>query len=137
MCLFLTHQYTEQLKPEILQGILGNVGTIICFRIGARDAEALEQEFAPTFTKEDLIALPRHSIYIKLLIDGTTAKPFSANTLGLRHTAYYCQEYITEYSRKKYNSGILQNTSLQEALEPFQQRINDAENIPIQESGGR
>lgn len=34
LCLFITHQYTEQLKPEILHGILGNVGTMICFRLG-------------------------------------------------------------------------------------------------------
>ena len=128
LCLFITHQYTEQLSEEILHGILGNVGTIICFRIGARDAQMLEIEFAPIFTREDLISLPRYSIYIKLLIDGTTSKPFSANTLGLLHTQHGYQEYIKQENIRKYS-----NLCQREILEPYQEHINDAYNIPKQQ----
>jgi hypothetical protein len=44
------------------------------------DAEYLAKEFRPVFNQDDLIKLPRYSIYIKLMIDGATSKPFSAKT---------------------------------------------------------
>lgn len=133
LCLFITHQYTEQIKPEILHGILGNVGTMICFRLGARDAQILEEEFAPVFKAEDLINLPRYSICIKLLIDGSTSKPFSADTLSIRHVAYYCNEYIKALNLKRYYSQQQTIADLAAILAPFQERINDADNIPEQQ----
>src|SRR3984957_8642359 len=41
----VTHQYLNQLEPEIRHAVLGNAGTIISFRVGAEDAPYLEQEF--------------------------------------------------------------------------------------------
>ena len=38
----------------------------------------LAKEFQPTFGHEDLLNLPNRSIYLKLMIDGTPSKPFSA-----------------------------------------------------------
>jgi hypothetical protein len=51
------------------------------FRLGSRDAEALAREFAPEFTPTDLVSLPAHQVYLKLLVDGTASRPFSALTL--------------------------------------------------------
>jgi len=76
--LFLTHQYLEQLPEEMRKGILGNVGTIICFRLGTADAEVMKKEFYPVFRQDDFINLPRHCMYLKLSIDGAGSKPFSA-----------------------------------------------------------
>ncbi|WP_225870982.1 type IV secretory system conjugative DNA transfer family protein [Pedobacter frigiditerrae] len=78
--LFLTHQHLEQLEDGVRSAVLGNVGTIICFRLGLKDAKVMEREFYPTFNHEDFINLPRYNIYIKLLIDGTSSKGFSAIT---------------------------------------------------------
>lgn len=80
LSLFFAHQYIDQLQEEIRSAIFGNVGTIICFRVGASDAEFLENEFYPIFTKEDLIALPKCEMYLKLMINGSTSEAFSANT---------------------------------------------------------
>jgi len=80
LSLFLTHQYIGQLQEPIRAAIFGNIGTLICFRIGADDAAFLRNEFAPVFDEHDLINLPRHSIYLKLMIDGMTSIPFSAVT---------------------------------------------------------
>lgn len=102
LTLFLTHQYIDQLHEKIRNAILGNVGTLIAFRIGASDAAILEQEFAPVFTCEDLVRLPRYSIYIKLLIDGTTSQPFSAMTLQPQIAIDSLKEKVIEHSRKKY-----------------------------------
>lgn len=79
--LTLAHQFLEQLDEELQAAIFGNVGTIISFRIGARDAEYLAKEFSPTFTESDLINLPQHHVILKLMINGVTADAFSAITL--------------------------------------------------------
>jgi hypothetical protein len=76
--LFLTHQYLEQLPEEVRSGILGNVGTIICFRLGTTDAKVMAEEFYPTFKVDDFINLPRFNIYLKLLIEGIGGAGFSA-----------------------------------------------------------
>ena len=82
--LVLAHQYLTQLDPQILDAILGNVGTLISFRLGVRDAEILQAEFSPRFSEEDLINLPNHSIYLKLMVDGIVTAPFSADTVRAR-----------------------------------------------------
>ncbi len=79
--LILAHQYLTQLDLHVRDAILGNVGTIIAFRLGLSDAEVLAKEFAPVFSVSDLIALPNHHIYLKLMIDGRVSRPFSAETL--------------------------------------------------------
>ncbi len=78
--LILAHQYFYQLEDEILKAILGNVGTIISFRVGIEDAKILSKEMYPVFKLEDFINIPNYSIYIKLMIDGIPSKPFSAKT---------------------------------------------------------
>jgi len=76
--LFLTHQYLEQLPEPLQKAILGNVGTIICFRLGTNDAKVMAQEFHPVFKQEDFINLPKYHVYLRLLIYGTGSAPFSA-----------------------------------------------------------
>src|SRR3972149_3456469 len=61
--------------------VFGNVGTMGLFSVGGRDAVILEKEFMPYFTAEDLISLDKYHLYLKLLVDGMTSKPFSAISL--------------------------------------------------------
>jgi hypothetical protein len=77
----LAHQYLHQLDPAIRHAVLGNAGTLISFRLGPEDAAMIAREFAPVFEPLDLMNLPNHDIYIKLMIDGTPSPPFSATTL--------------------------------------------------------
>jgi type IV secretory pathway TraG/TraD family ATPase VirD4 len=79
--LILAHQYLAQLDERLLAAILGNVGTIISFRIGPSDTETIVQEFAPEFSQTDLVNLPNYHIYLKLMIDGRVSSPFSARTI--------------------------------------------------------
>src|SRR5438552_4141007 len=79
--LVLAHQYMEQLDETLHGAILGNVGTTIAFRVGLSDAEVLEKEFFPEFAASDLVNLPNYSLYLKLMVDGTVTRPFSADTL--------------------------------------------------------
>ncbi|KAF0205114.1 MAG: hypothetical protein FD167_5611, partial [bacterium] len=77
----LASQYLEQFEEKLRAAIFGNIGTLISFRIGARDAEYLAKEFYPTFDQESLINLPPYHIYLKLMIEGVASSPFSAITL--------------------------------------------------------
>jgi len=83
--LTVAHQYTAQLisdkNSSVRDSIFGNIGTMIVFRVGADDAEFLEKEFEPEFTPQDIVNLPNFKIYLKLMIDGVTSRPFSAKTI--------------------------------------------------------
>jgi hypothetical protein len=79
--LVLAHQHLHQLEPDVRHAVLGNVGTLIAFRLGAEDASLIARELAPEFDPEDILNLPNHTIYLKLMIDGAPSRPFSAATL--------------------------------------------------------
>ena len=78
--LVLAHQYMHQLEPDIRHAVLGNAGTLISFRVGPEDTAILASEFQPIFEILDLLNLPNYKIYLKLMIDGTPSRPFSAVT---------------------------------------------------------
>lgn len=82
----LTNQYFAQLPEKIQNAILGNVGTIMAFEVGAEDAESLSKEFHP-MTKKDFLNLPRFNFYLKLMIDGKTSEAFSGTSLPPADTA--------------------------------------------------
>ncbi|MCF7906849.1 type IV secretion system DNA-binding domain-containing protein [Patescibacteria group bacterium] len=104
--LILAHQYIGQLisrdNSQIRDAIFGNVGTIVVFRVGAKDAEFLAKEFAPRFTEEDLVDLDQYNIYVKLMIDGITSDPFSAITLPPLSKPEGNAEKIIKVSRERY-----------------------------------
>ncbi|MEM9574883.1 MAG: hypothetical protein AAF870_06600 [Pseudomonadota bacterium] len=82
MGLVLAGQYASQTDTDIFEAILGNVGTLTSFRVGARDAHILAKQFGGDIpSARDLINLPNYEMYVKMMIDGAQSKPFSARTL--------------------------------------------------------
>lgn len=85
LCLCIAHQYIAQLEtPEsaaVRDAVFGNVGTMAIFRIGGADAEFIEQEFTPELEAQDFVNLPNYHVYLRLMVDGVTSRPFSASTL--------------------------------------------------------
>ena len=61
--LILAMQYLEQVDARVLGSLLGNVGNLIVFRVGAKDAITLAREFVPHFSPEDLVSVPNHRAY--------------------------------------------------------------------------
>ncbi|MDD5626526.1 MAG: type IV secretion system DNA-binding domain-containing protein [Patescibacteria group bacterium] len=104
--LIMAHQYITQMEEKVRDAVFGNVGTIICFRVGAMDAEFLEPEFQPVFTQLDLVNLTKFEIYLKLMIDGVASDAFSAMTLPPieKEAPKYpeAREKITRISRERY-----------------------------------
>lgn len=78
--LIMAHQYMPQLKQEIRDAVLGNVGTIAAMRIGAEDAENLEKQFEPNFSRFDLVNLDNFTMIIKMMINNKISTPFKMKT---------------------------------------------------------
>jgi hypothetical protein len=82
--LILANQYLEQLAAEVRLSVLGNVGTIIVFRVGAADAARLAKELGPTVDPVDLIFLPNRSFWVRPLVRGEAVEAFTGETIALR-----------------------------------------------------
>ncbi len=100
--LIIAHQYIGQLDEKVIAAVFGNVGTIMCFRVGAADAEFLAKEFFPTFTEDDLLNLTKYTVYLKLMIDGVASEPFSAETLPPLTGKTNNKDKIIKVSRERY-----------------------------------
>ncbi|OGN08258.1 MAG: hypothetical protein A2750_03750 [Candidatus Yanofskybacteria bacterium RIFCSPHIGHO2_01_FULL_45_42] len=106
LSLVIAHQYITQMDEAVSDAVFGNVGTIVTFRVGAEDAEALEKEFTPEFMATDIVNLGFRQIYLKLLIDGVTSKAFSATTMDtIAPLAQSERAAVLENSRKKYGKS--------------------------------
>jgi Type IV secretion-system coupling protein DNA-binding domain len=91
--LVIAHQYIAQITKmggggkgthedtTIRDAVFGNVGSMMCFKIGAADAEYMAKEFAPIFSDQDLINIANYQAYIKLNIDNATSRAFSMGTV--------------------------------------------------------
>jgi len=62
--------------------MLGNVGTLVSFRIGHTDAEVLAREFGEFFPPPNFVDLDRYAVLGKLIQDGANLQPFRARTLA-------------------------------------------------------
>ena len=82
--------------------ILGNVGTLTCFNVGAGDSEIIYKEFGGNVEAEDLTTLDRHQMIMRMMIDNVTSQPFTYYSLPLPKNVSGHREKIIEQSRKKY-----------------------------------
>ena len=79
--LVLAHQHLHQLHPDVLHAVLGNAGSLISFRVGPEDAGLIAQQLIPAFEVPDLLNLPNHRFYARMMIHGEPSQPFSARSL--------------------------------------------------------
>lgn len=103
LCLTVANQYVGQLLPRVMSAVLGNVGSMVIFRVGGDDAVKLKPEMAPVFDTKDMINLGVREFYIKMTIDGESYDPFSAETLMVMdppHRSFKAE--IQAASRRKY-----------------------------------
>jgi len=104
--LTMAHQFIGQLTEKIRDAVFGNVGSLICFRVGADDAEFLEKQFAPVFSKSDLVNIANFHAYAKLLIRGTTTQPFSLETLPGVRGNQAISEAVKKVSRLRFGRDL-------------------------------
>ena len=83
-------QYLSALHPNIRDAVVGNVGSLITFRISIDEAQYLSKYLQPHFSPEYLASLPNYHIALTLMINGVPSAPFAAVT----------ERYIEVYSEK-------------------------------------
>jgi type IV secretory pathway TraG/TraD family ATPase VirD4 len=81
--LVLGNQFLEQLSPEIRSAILGNVGTLIVFRVGASDATRLAKELGPNVLADDLTFLENRNFWMRPLVKGKVWPAFTGETIAI------------------------------------------------------
>jgi hypothetical protein len=102
LCLTLSHQYVAQLRPAIADAVMGNVGSMVAFRVGHEDAEALEKAFGNTYAASHFTGLSNNEVYAKLLSHGQDIEPFLGRTLPPSGRRYGRKEKIIDRSRERY-----------------------------------
>ncbi|MGI9118317.1 MAG: type IV secretory system conjugative DNA transfer family protein [Minisyncoccia bacterium] len=106
LCLNIAHQYVAQMTENVRDAVIGNVGTMIIFRIGSADAELFEKEFMPVFTAEDIVNLNFAQMYLRMTIDGIGSKPFSANGLPpIKPPVISFREEVIRASRRNFTNN--------------------------------
>jgi len=100
--LVVAHQFIGQLEDDIKKAIFGNVGSMISFRIGADDAEFMEQQFEPVFAAHDLMNIDNYNAYVKLLINGQTSRPFNIHAFPTPRGSAKVAQAVKELSSVKY-----------------------------------
>ncbi len=106
LSLTLANQYIDQLELPIQKAIFGNVGTLISFVVGARDAYILSKEFGEIYEENDLVSLGKYETVMKLCIDNMTSSPFPAKTLPLPSLKNANRETIIRLSKEKYGKKV-------------------------------
>lgn len=67
LSVILAHQNTVQIENDLLETIIGNTGTLICFRTSSpQDEMKLLPVFAPEVEKGQIANLPSYNFYMKI-----------------------------------------------------------------------
>lgn len=100
--LILAHQYMPQLQEPIKNAVMGNAGSIASFRIGVQDAEFLEKQFEPGFTRQDLVNLDNFNFIIRMMVNNNVTSAFKVMTKKPQKGNLAIVEPIKKISKLKY-----------------------------------
>jgi hypothetical protein len=75
--LTVANQFIGQVEEEVKNAVFGNVGSLICFRVGVTDANYLAHEYSPVFEEDDLLNIDRYHVYVKTIVNNEPVPPFS------------------------------------------------------------
>jgi len=88
ICLTLANQNLSQLddpntRHNIIDAVLGNVGTMMIFRLGTMDAERMKAYTMPEIDALDLQSLPDFHVVARFLNNNMPTRPFVFKTLSM------------------------------------------------------
>jgi len=84
--LVLAHQHLSQIDTDVRDAIIGNVGNLVVFRVGASDAPFFER-LMPAFSAFDFQSQPNHRANVLLTHRGERLTPFTASMYPPYHRA--------------------------------------------------
>ncbi len=136
--LVLANQFVSQIKNEkIIASILGNAGSLVCFRLGETDAALMEKEMSPIINRHDLLDIPNWHAYISTLVHNQTVRPFEIRTIeekGAYNEAVALE--VRTRSRRVYGrdrEDVIESLKPRKE-EPEEARINLLQSIGIEPS---
>lgn len=94
---------TNHGKQNILDAVLGNVGTTLIFRLGAVDADKMQVYTKPELDAQDLQDLPDFHVAGRLLVKNCPSRPFVVKSMPPKVVSG-CVDVVSiiEASREKY-----------------------------------
>lgn len=104
LSLVLGHQYLDQVRPEILKAVVGNVGSVVSFRVGYADAEALEKTFGKAYAASEFTALSNGEVFAKVLQGGAEVDPIRGRTVPPGGTRHGHREAVIRRSRERFST---------------------------------
>ncbi len=124
--LTLSNQQLGQLLKPIKDAILGNIGTIFSFAVGADEigAKTLAPYFGDTVTEKDLTMLPPYQAYLKT--EGSKEKP--SITLSFKTIALNSEEKDNK-TVKNINKTTLEKYG--EKISVLEERLNKKQENPL------
>lgn len=78
--LTLAHQHIVQTERAVFEAVLGNVGSLMVFRVGANDAPTFARQLGD-IPERDLVNQPNYQAMVQLMVDGEKRTAFSTKTL--------------------------------------------------------
>jgi Type IV secretion-system coupling protein DNA-binding domain len=117
LALIMANQYISQIDELVRNAIFGNVGTIVCNRIGKDDAEIMSQQFKGMASTNDFLSLPNRRCYAKLMINGMVSDPFSMKTADfVKYEDFEAvKAKVRDQSRQRYAMPRLELEALMKA----------------------
>lgn len=103
LALTLAHQYTEQIGRELRAAVFGNVGTLLCFRVGFEDARLLAEQLDP-LAPHALTGLDPHRAWVRRLRSGTMLEPELVRLFAPYEPRRGRAATVMGESRRKYGS---------------------------------
>jgi Helicase HerA, central domain len=104
--LCLATQFLDQVEPQTLQAVFGNVGSLLVFAVGPNDADILAEQLIGQVTSADLIALPKYRACIRLMIDGMSQPAFTMESIKPEPNIVDRSEFVREQSRRRYAQPV-------------------------------
>jgi hypothetical protein len=105
LSLTLSHQYLDQISPEIRSAVFGNVGNLLAFRVGHSDAKALAGEFEGEFAPAAFVDLPRFHAIAGIQVNGEPAAPFRVRITRSDQPGRGRPDRLLRFSRQRFASN--------------------------------
>jgi type IV secretory pathway TraG/TraD family ATPase VirD4 len=100
----LGNQYTGQVDDEVMDAIIGNVGSVVSFRIGDKDAQILHKKLDCSI--ESLMDLSNHHARVSVLQGGDTGNAYTVKTCPPIKVNHGSAASIKKRSRGRYAHRI-------------------------------
>ncbi len=102
LSLNLFHQFLDQVSESVIDAVFGNIGTMLAFRVGQRDAERLAKEFENDIVPKHFTDLARFELYARALAAGEYGTPFRASTMPHEIDRSHQAENVIVQSRMRF-----------------------------------